>query len=453
METPTQVEQEPASSKQPATTRLTREELYELVWSEAMRTLAPKVGMSDVGLAKVCKRMRIPLPGRGYWAQFEVGKGPPRAPLHEAQPGDVIEWARDGGSPRRVPRALPQAPEKEEAKEPSCRSVVRDAGRSELLAGARDHFAKTTQVYGELYPRPTKRRLVDIYVSPEALDRALKVANSVFRALEQAGHRVGLASVGQALHRPAVDERSAGGRERQDHSQWRPDRPTVVHVGTVAIGLTLFELSEVVEVQYVDHKWTPARDVPIWKRLRATTGFGTSQQDWPSGKLCLRASSPYDGAKWEKQWREARKGELISLRSEIVAELARAAPIVAKLVEEHARQVEILRKEAEERWRECERQEAERRRLKHIKESREQLFAIVEDWGIAQRIEGFFADAERRASDLPAGEREAVFDRVHGARALLGGTDALGRFEAWKGPEERATRDDLVPTKTVRIRC
>jgi hypothetical protein len=40
----------------------TREELYQAVWSESMRVLAPRLGVSDVGLAKICKRMRIPVP-------------------------------------------------------------------------------------------------------------------------------------------------------------------------------------------------------------------------------------------------------------------------------------------------------------------------------------------------------------------------------------------------------
>lgn len=58
----------------PNEVRLTREELYELVWTEPMQTLAKKYGLSDVGLAKVCKRMRIPTPWRGYWARKAAGQ-------------------------------------------------------------------------------------------------------------------------------------------------------------------------------------------------------------------------------------------------------------------------------------------------------------------------------------------------------------------------------------------
>ena len=39
-----------------------REELYAQVWSEPMIKLAPKYGLSDNGLRKICKKLNIPLP-------------------------------------------------------------------------------------------------------------------------------------------------------------------------------------------------------------------------------------------------------------------------------------------------------------------------------------------------------------------------------------------------------
>ena len=60
---------------------LAREQLYELVWTEPMQLLGPRHGMSDVGLKKACKRLRIPTPGRGYWAQKTAGRAPRRVPL------------------------------------------------------------------------------------------------------------------------------------------------------------------------------------------------------------------------------------------------------------------------------------------------------------------------------------------------------------------------------------
>jgi hypothetical protein len=49
--------------------RLSRKELYELVWSEPMKILAPRFGISDVALRKACARAEIPTPGPGHWAK------------------------------------------------------------------------------------------------------------------------------------------------------------------------------------------------------------------------------------------------------------------------------------------------------------------------------------------------------------------------------------------------
>jgi hypothetical protein len=54
--------------------RLTRQELYDRVWSQPMHKLAPRFGVSGVALAKTCRRANIPVPERGYWARLHGGK-------------------------------------------------------------------------------------------------------------------------------------------------------------------------------------------------------------------------------------------------------------------------------------------------------------------------------------------------------------------------------------------
>ena len=49
-------------------TEISVEELYQLVWEQPIHALAKEFGLSDVGLAKVCKRHNIPRPERGHWA-------------------------------------------------------------------------------------------------------------------------------------------------------------------------------------------------------------------------------------------------------------------------------------------------------------------------------------------------------------------------------------------------
>jgi len=41
---------------------LTREELYERVWSKPATKLAAEFGISDVALGKICRKLNIPKP-------------------------------------------------------------------------------------------------------------------------------------------------------------------------------------------------------------------------------------------------------------------------------------------------------------------------------------------------------------------------------------------------------
>src|SRR5438552_1333460 len=53
---------------------LTREQLYEMVWKEPIRTVAARYHLSDRGLAKACMRLHVPVPGRGFWQKKAAGK-------------------------------------------------------------------------------------------------------------------------------------------------------------------------------------------------------------------------------------------------------------------------------------------------------------------------------------------------------------------------------------------
>jgi hypothetical protein len=76
---------------------LTREELYALVWSEPMKQLAPRFGVSDVALAKTCHRVQIPLPKPGYWTRHRAGKLWPQELLPLRPPGmsDTVTVGRE----------------------------------------------------------------------------------------------------------------------------------------------------------------------------------------------------------------------------------------------------------------------------------------------------------------------------------------------------------------------
>jgi len=76
---------------------LSRKTLYDLVWSEPMKTLSARFGVSDVGLKKTCARAGIPTPDRGYWAKKDAGKATLQAALPTRPPGMDEEVSVGGG--------------------------------------------------------------------------------------------------------------------------------------------------------------------------------------------------------------------------------------------------------------------------------------------------------------------------------------------------------------------
>jgi hypothetical protein len=60
--------------------RYNREVIYQRIWSEPIQRVAKSYNISDVALGKICTKLRIPRPGRGYWAKKTAGKPLPRQP-------------------------------------------------------------------------------------------------------------------------------------------------------------------------------------------------------------------------------------------------------------------------------------------------------------------------------------------------------------------------------------
>jgi hypothetical protein len=84
--------------------QVTRQELYDLVWSTPASRLALDFGVSDVAIAKRCKRLGVPRPTRGYWAKIEAGKKPRRLPLPPTADELFYETAsKPVGTSKRLP--------------------------------------------------------------------------------------------------------------------------------------------------------------------------------------------------------------------------------------------------------------------------------------------------------------------------------------------------------------
>ncbi len=61
--------------------KLSREELFALVWEKPTSEIAKELGLSDVAIGKLCAKLQVPKPPRGYWARVQAGKRPRRPAL------------------------------------------------------------------------------------------------------------------------------------------------------------------------------------------------------------------------------------------------------------------------------------------------------------------------------------------------------------------------------------
>ena len=417
---------------------ITREDLHKLVWSEPMTKVAEHFDVSGSYMARVCSILRVPRPERGYWAKLAFGKAPAPQPLPAAKPGDQISWSKDGGLPA-TPVLKSAAP-----RNPQLPRLTRPVkGTHGLIRGAKAHFESGRKIDEGQHLKPYKKLLVDVTASKAGLDKALAFANDLFNALESAGHRVVLAPEGEQLRRCEVDEHEQP-KKRPDHYYyhsrlWSPCRPTVVYVGTVAIGLAVVEMSESVLMRNVgngryirDADYTPPKG-----SRRYVDHTWTTTKETPSNRLRLTAYSPYGRVSWSGKWQEVQGTPLTGNLLEIVKCIETAAiELVEKLIDADRRaEIARLQRLAEEEQR---RQEEDRRRVQQsIKDSHAHLGQIIQAWSDVMNVERFLQGVQDRASNLPAAEREAVLDRLTLARDFVGTQNPLDFFLSWKTPLDR----------------
>lgn len=421
---------------------LTREALYELVWHEPLVKLAERFGVSSTRLADVCVELRVPRPERGHWSKVEFGKAPPKPELPAALPGSKTNWSPGTVSAKTPRPATAAEPRRRASRRQPASSVevqpIRER-RHELVANAKQHFLKTRKPDDTGLLRPYKRHLVDIVASEKTLDAALAAADSFFRALNQAGHRVLLADGALSNQRREFDVCETSRRRGYFRHAWSPDQATVVLIGNVPIGLTVFETTELVEmVALGNSRYVAVRDLtPQQNERMKAPHYWRLTQELPSRRLAVQAYSMWWRAPWTQRWTEAKSGEFASLVPKVVEALQAVTPELARQKEEADRKAEAEQRECE-RKRELDRQEQERaRRIKARQDARQDLLAAIASWEQVRSVHAWFQAAERELELRPEADRDALRGRLQEARELVGEVDALDKLRQWKTPEQR----------------
>jgi hypothetical protein len=156
-----------------------RDELYVEVWERPQVKVAAKYGISAVMLGKVCRKLQIPVPGRGYWAKLEFGKPVERIPLPEAKDLPVVQRLKQLSS-ETPPKNSTPAPE---PTDPEYKRRLAIEGRtSGADPGAKRHKLVMGTAKTLLHSKPDERGILQLRWDETSLDVRVP-KNSVERAL------------------------------------------------------------------------------------------------------------------------------------------------------------------------------------------------------------------------------------------------------------------------------
>lgn len=172
---------------------LTRRELYGLVWSKPMTSVASELGLSDVGLAKICDRHRVPKPPRGYWAKLQAGKKVKQTPFIEADDPQV-ERIKIAASLMLLPEATREIVQRARAERKAAKAAPRPDTELpptvEPIQEVHHAVRRTAQALRKAKPhangavRAIGEGLCGIEVSTASVERVVAFLDSLARKLE-----------------------------------------------------------------------------------------------------------------------------------------------------------------------------------------------------------------------------------------------------------------------------
>lgn len=366
-----------------------RSTLYDEVWNEPMTIVAKRYEMSDVALHKICKKLNIPMPGRGYWAKLRAGEKAKKEPLPKStgpqtyvseRPDDV---ERPSGEAREDPFAFLD-PATRQRLEEVCSSIVVPEQLTRphpLVAELAKHLRGTRRSSSFEGYQPPPSRVLDVSVTESSRDRTLRIMDTLIKSLEKVGYAV------------EVDQRSGN---------------TYVRIGQQRLPIRLKE-----RTKQVDHVLTPDE---LKARQKGQYIYVARYDYLPTDELTLTIDS------WEaprKNWSDGKQHHLEDHLGKFIMGLVLAAEIERKREEE--------RREEERRRVEAERQRLERQRLREEELSRfAELQKAAEDWRLAETLRHYVDAVEQRlAPECTPEGKERLLKWIVWARAKADWLDPL----------------------------
>jgi hypothetical protein len=342
-----------------------RTELYEKVWEFPLRKLAGEFGVSNVALAKVCRKLQIPLPGLGYWRKIECGQLIERPSLPEAKELPVLTRRIRARQVSILPEDLPRLQRIEEFEKtrtpPFLGSMLTHPlveKTKQLLIGARNKDRG-------IFSRGRQVDWLDLRVSKNCLERSLQIMAMILRLFEQEGFKV------------VVEKRGSESTSALIYGE-------KIRFGLIERSRQVKPAASVVNKAKASTNW-PYRSIKLE----------------PTGRLSIEVRNYYLGG-LRKVWEDSDRVPLEEQLPRCVAGMMRIA------LRERAERAECERKE-----------EARRRRIEEVElilrgiEAEEKKIKLLErearNWHRAQRIREYAsAVRQQQSSDHKANVPEWV---------------------------------------------
>lgn len=176
------------------TVSITRVGMFERVWSTPLLQLAKDIGVSDVALGKACRRAKIPLPGRGYWAKDPTARRQPKLPENHDAFHDTLRFrvldleAAEAlaASRKSMPRSAVGNDQASGVDEPEAIVVPTTLDAPHPLVARTLQLARKAEVYeGRLVL--DRKEALQMRVSADMLDRALRILDTLIKESERRG--------------------------------------------------------------------------------------------------------------------------------------------------------------------------------------------------------------------------------------------------------------------------
>jgi len=375
-------------NKESAAIKTTRKELYTWVWDEPVYKLALRLGISNVGLSKICKRHDIPTPNLGYWRQKECGTNPPKPGLPNPENDHPIALSGKGMMiGLNDSDLLEQAAELLDFENQETNQIIVPKKPKKLHPIAHRSSVQLRAAKKDFKGIYASRFFPKTEVSWNNIPRVTYIIDSLMKALDQRGY----------LH----------------------DGQIIIFGEPVSV-----EIREVIELQLTSHaqkqvdRGEPKPKYNSWDYERG-----------PSGKLQISINhfASWNGDGLQNNWKDGKKQRIEDCLNQVICRLIQKAAV--------NREATIKRiKVQKEQRREAHRQEAIHRRIARRKARERKFRADCEKWKQSKELSDYL-DAIKSIAEPKSGsiDPETRFGKwVQWAEEYIDRIDPLVNGESFR---------------------